>query len=112
MELPALHGAFFVRTHTAGCEGWLSGPNLVSTELRHPVDLPLNVLQQEQVDEPGDIPAGQSPTRSTRDDEVDVVRACDRRDHDIARPMFEDPHQHIPLFLIKVNHARSQVGGR
>jgi hypothetical protein len=66
------------------------------------------VLQKEQVGEPGNVVFGHSETGTARDHEVDLVRACDRSHHDIPGPMVQDPHEHIPLFLIKVNHARSR----
>jgi hypothetical protein len=75
---------------------YLGGPpNRLSTELGEAIDLPLDVLEQLQVDEARDVVLGHAPPRTPWDHEVDLAGAGDGREHDLTGSLVQDPQEDI-----------------
>jgi hypothetical protein len=106
VEQPALHGVFFFGSPASGRPA--SG---LSAEFGDPIDLPLDVLDQQEINEAGDVVLFLPPARTPRDHQVDPVGPLHRSEHDFARAFLEDPSEDGSLFRIEVNHARGVVGG-
>ena len=79
MEQPALHGVFFSGERGSGRPA--SG---LSAEFGDPVDLPLDVLDQQQVDQTGDVVLCLPPAGTSRDHEVDPVGPLHGGEHDLT----------------------------
>ena len=58
----------------------------LSTQLRDPVDLPLHVLHEEEIDEPGDVVLIDPSPRAFRDHEIDRAFPAHGREHDLTGP--------------------------
>ena len=54
--------------------------------LRDPVDLPLHVLHEEEIDEPGDVVLIDPSPRAFRDHEIDRAFPAHGREHDLTGP--------------------------
>lgn len=84
----------------------------LSAELGDPIDLPLDVLDQQEIDEAADIVLCLPPAGTPRDHQVDPVGPLHGSEHDLAGALLEYPSEDGSLFLVQVNHARGVVGGR
>lgn len=79
MEQPALHGVFFFAERGSGRSA--SG---LSPELGDPVDLPLDVLDQQQIDQTGNVVLCLPPARTPWDHQVDPVGPLHGSEHDLT----------------------------